>query len=64
MSELVWRKSSYSDGGGGECVEVSHTPVAIHVRDSKRIQGPVVHLRCETWNSFLASLDPELGHDR
>lgn len=23
MSELIWRKSTYSDSGGGECVEVA-----------------------------------------
>lgn len=23
MSELIWRKSSHSDSGGGECVEVA-----------------------------------------
>ncbi|KOG89184.1 DUF397 domain-containing protein [Streptomyces varsoviensis] len=26
MSELVWRKSSFSGGGNGECVEVAAAP--------------------------------------
>uniref|UniRef100_UPI00099F2A3B DUF397 domain-containing protein n=1 Tax=Streptomyces puniciscabiei TaxID=164348 RepID=UPI00099F2A3B len=35
-SELVWFKSSYSSGDGGECVEVATSPTTIHVRDSKQ----------------------------
>lgn len=35
-----WRKSSYSGGEGGNCVEVSHDLTAI--RDSKNPNGPVV----------------------
>lgn len=43
-TELVWFKSSYSGGGGGNCVEVAVTPQAVHVRDSKdtRIQPLLV----------------------
>jgi hypothetical protein len=37
---LRWRKSSYSAGNGGECVEVAHTLDAL--RDSKNIAGPVL----------------------
>jgi hypothetical protein len=35
--ELRWRKSSYSAGDGGECVEVAHTSDAAlsMLRDSK-----------------------------
>ncbi|MFI6357945.1 DUF397 domain-containing protein [Streptomyces sp. NPDC050743] len=35
-TELVWFKSSYSSGDGGECVEVATSPTTIHVRDSKQ----------------------------
>ncbi|MCD0447830.1 DUF397 domain-containing protein [Actinocorallia sp. API 0066] len=31
----TWRKSSYSGGGGGNCVEVASLPGSVGVRDSK-----------------------------
>ncbi|MCS7484273.1 DUF397 domain-containing protein [Umezawaea endophytica] len=42
MSELVWRKSSYSGGGGTECVEVALPARRIAFRDSKNPFGPVL----------------------
>jgi hypothetical protein len=34
---LIWRKSSYSSNGGGNCVEVgTGLPGAVAIRDSKR----------------------------
>lgn len=37
VTHAVWRKSSYSSGNGGNCVEVaSNLPGVIAVRDSKR----------------------------
>lgn len=35
-----WRKSSYSGGGNGECLEVADGHPVVPVRDSKRPQGP------------------------
>ncbi|PRY46251.1 DUF397 domain-containing protein [Umezawaea tangerina] len=40
MSELVWRRSSYSGGGGNECVELAFPPAVVAVRDSKNPDGP------------------------
>ncbi|MFC4493265.1 DUF397 domain-containing protein [Streptomyces ovatisporus] len=40
LSELRWRKSSYSTNEGGECVEVAQLPDGIAVRDSKDPGGP------------------------
>jgi len=37
---MRWRKSSYSGGNNGECVELAHTLEA--VRDSKNPIGPVL----------------------
>ncbi|MWA04723.1 DUF397 domain-containing protein [Actinomadura sp. LD22] len=37
---LRWRKSSRSDGTGGECVELAVTSDALLVRDSKDPEGP------------------------
>jgi hypothetical protein len=41
MPEHHWRKSSYSGGGGNECVEIAGTLRA--ARDSKNPTGPILH---------------------
>ncbi|WP_031023923.1 DUF397 domain-containing protein [Streptomyces sp. NRRL WC-3725] len=58
LSAAVWRKSSYSNGSGGECVEVADAhPGLIPVRDSKKPQnGPVLLFRPLAWSAFLDSL--------
>ncbi|MFI1565358.1 DUF397 domain-containing protein [Streptomyces sp. NPDC020490] len=48
-----WHKSSYSDGGGGNCVEVAVCPRAVHVRDSKKADGPHLTVSGEAWAAFL-----------
>ncbi|MBC7273569.1 MAG: DUF397 domain-containing protein [Streptomyces sp.] len=55
-SELVWFKSSYSDGPEGDsCVEIATTPGIVHVRDSKyRGASPRLALAPETWSDFVA----------
>ncbi|UAX55684.1 DUF397 domain-containing protein [Streptomyces sp. A144] len=50
---LVWKKSSYSSGEGGQCVEVAQTAGAVHVRDSKRSTGPVLTVALTEWTAFL-----------
>ncbi|MFD6419027.1 DUF397 domain-containing protein [Streptomyces sp. NPDC060194] len=49
-----WRKSSRSGSEGGACVEVAH-PAAIHIRDSKLTDGPVLTVAPATWTAFLAA---------
>ncbi|MEV7090127.1 DUF397 domain-containing protein [Streptomyces sp. NPDC093085] len=39
ITGLVWRKSSYSGGEQGQCVEIAETAGAVHVRDSKDPDG-------------------------
>ncbi|MFD7899189.1 DUF397 domain-containing protein [Streptomyces sp. NPDC059743] len=52
-----WRKSSYSNGAGGECVEVADlTEVGVGVRDSKRPQGPLLAVQRDAWAGFVAAL--------
>lgn len=53
-SELTWCKSSYSTNDGPECVEVAVTPRAIHIRDSKNIQGPHLDFTPDHWTAFVA----------
>ncbi|GHJ37747.1 DUF397 domain-containing protein [Streptomyces sp. TS71-3] len=52
--ELAWFKSSYSGGNDGtSCVEVATSPGAVHVRDSKNIEGPRLTLTPRTWGRFV-----------
>ncbi|MBL7498293.1 DUF397 domain-containing protein [Frankia sp. CNm7] len=54
---LVWRKSTYSAGNGGECVEVATLPDGGRaVRDSKDPDGPVLHFTTAEWIAFLAGV--------
>lgn len=54
MQDLVWFKSSYSDGTEGDsCVEIATAPATIHVRDSKHIAGPRLQLSPEAWADFV-----------
>ncbi|MFE0327670.1 DUF397 domain-containing protein [Streptomyces sp. NPDC003753] len=55
LSELVWFKSSYSDGEGGECVEVAASPATIHIRDSKHTPetGPTLMIPFASWEAFI-----------
>ncbi|MFF4961914.1 DUF397 domain-containing protein [Streptomyces sp. NPDC001222] len=62
-TELVWFKSSYSNSGGGECVEVAHASCdsshsirrTVHVRDSKLgARSPRFTVPPDAWSAFLA----------
>jgi hypothetical protein len=49
-----WRKSSYSGSGGGNCVEVAECPAAaVHVRDSKDVDGPQLAVPAAAWAAFV-----------
>ncbi|MET9777354.1 DUF397 domain-containing protein [Streptomyces sp. NPDC006367] len=51
---VTWRKSSYSDGGGTNCVEVADgCPGLVPVRDSKVPHGRVLVFGTASWRSFL-----------
>ncbi|MBK6045601.1 DUF397 domain-containing protein [Streptomyces sp. MBT55] len=49
-----WRKSSYSADEGGACVEIAAHPAAVHVRDSKDIEGPTFTVAPQAWSAFAA----------
>jgi hypothetical protein len=52
-----WRKSSYSGGTGGDCVEVADLSPHIAVRDSKtRAYGPALLFPGTVWSVFLESV--------
>lgn len=49
-----WRKSSYSNGEGAECIEVADgMPGAVPVRDSKNPHGPACVFSDAGWSAFL-----------
>ena len=57
LDRFVYRKSSYSGGNGGACVEVAlpaDQPVAA-VRDSKNSVGPVLTFTPEAFVAFRAA---------
>ncbi|MGW2391469.1 DUF397 domain-containing protein [Streptomyces lydicamycinicus] len=57
LSTAVWRKSSYSNGDGGNCVEVSdNLPGIVPVRDSKDPHGPAIIFPAAAWSSFVTSV--------
>ncbi|MFJ2262477.1 DUF397 domain-containing protein [Streptomyces sp. NPDC087844] len=57
LSAAVWRKSSYSNSDGGNCVEVAdnHSPLT-PIRDSKRPEAPALIVTTPAWAAFITHL--------
>ncbi|MFD6437752.1 DUF397 domain-containing protein [Streptomyces venezuelae] len=52
-----WRKSSYSGGDNGSCLEVVNGLAGvIPVRDSKAPHGPALVLSNAAWASFIGAV--------
>jgi Domain of unknown function (DUF397) len=57
LTNADWRKSSYSSGTGGNCVEVARNlPGAVAVRDSKNPSGPALTFTPAAWRAFVGGL--------
>ncbi|MFF5727688.1 DUF397 domain-containing protein [[Kitasatospora] papulosa] len=57
LSATAWRKSSYSNSDGGQCVEVSDDFAAVvPVRDSKNPHGPALVFAADGWSSFVSAV--------
>jgi hypothetical protein len=57
ISAARWRKSSYSGGNGGECLEVADGFAAIvPVRDSKDAARPALVFRAGEWGAFVTAV--------
>ncbi|MEU4400660.1 DUF397 domain-containing protein [Micromonospora orduensis] len=53
----VWRKSTRSGSGGGDCVEVAdNLPGIVGVRDSKDPDGPALMFGPASWRAFVAEV--------
>ncbi|TDB76907.1 DUF397 domain-containing protein [Actinomadura sp. KC216] len=56
LNTTTWRKSSYSAGTGGECVELASTPETIAIRDSKNPDGPKLLIGRDDFAALVATL--------
>ena len=52
----TWRKSTYSNGSGGNCVEVADLPNGRAVRDSKHPEEPILVFTREGWQAFVQDI--------
>ena len=65
MDNMSWRKSSYSSGNGGECVEVASPEGAVAVRDTKQNgTGPVLRFSPGAWRRFARQVKRSLASGR
>ena len=53
---MDWRKSSYSNANGGQCVETAGNSGAILVRDTTNRDGDTLSFGASTWQTFITSL--------
>jgi Domain of unknown function (DUF397) len=51
-----WRKSSYSDGNGGNCVEAASGNGVISVRDTADRDGLTLSVPAAAWMRFANAL--------
>ncbi|MEU4263185.1 DUF397 domain-containing protein [Streptomyces argenteolus] len=57
LNASQWRKSSYSNSTGGDCIEVADGFAAIvPVRDSKNPHGPTLTFAADGWSSFVSAV--------
>jgi hypothetical protein len=64
LSRATWRKSSYSNGTGGSCVEIAVLARTarpghehdIAVRDSKDPHGAALTFTARHWRDFIAAV--------
>lgn len=52
---MDWRKSSYSTGSGGECIEVVSDDTVM-VRDTTNRSGGTLEFSSAVWERFLGTI--------
>jgi hypothetical protein len=53
----TWRKSSYSSGQGGQCVEVGTVPGLVGIRDTtQQGRGPVLRVSAGAWKTLIGGI--------
>jgi transposase len=50
-----WRKSTYSDANGGDCVELANDSDMVMVRDTTNRGGGTLTVTADAWRAFLVS---------
>jgi Domain of unknown function (DUF397) len=55
-----WRKSSYSGGNGGSCVEVADAASVVMVRDTTDRDGAMLALSADAWQAFTSKIKSAL----
>ncbi|MEV8544987.1 DUF397 domain-containing protein [Streptomyces sp. NPDC051572] len=55
LSNVTWRKSSYSNSDGGNCVEVASNLPLVPVRDSKNPDHGTLIFGVDAWSEFVSS---------
>jgi hypothetical protein len=57
LTSVIWRKSSYSGGSRGDCLEVADgIPGIVPVRDSKNPHGPALTFAIPAWSAFVTGV--------
>lgn len=56
VTDLSWRKSSYSSNGGANCVETANGGGLVMVRDTTNRDGGTLGFTAAAWSQFLTSL--------
>ncbi|MGI5167822.1 DUF397 domain-containing protein [Spirillospora sp. CA-253888] len=52
VRKALWRKSSYSEPNGGDCVEVAGVAGVVAIRDSKHPTGPKLLVGRDAFRCF------------
>lgn len=54
---LIWRKASFSNESGNDCLEVADLPIGrLAVRDSKHPDGPILNFTTPVWSAFVSGV--------
>lgn len=56
INDKSWRKSSRSNGGNGNCVEVAHGVGGFGVRDTKNRSAGTLLFGPNAWSAFTAGV--------
>lgn len=56
LSRTAWRKSSYSGGNNGQCVEVALATHVVGIRDTKDRDGGTLSVAPTSWTGFIAKI--------
>ena len=56
MKFSTWRKSSYSESGNPQCVEVAAAADAVGVRDTKNRDAGHLEVSRSAWKTFVRSV--------